>query len=298
VQPERIRVVLDNDIEPIPYGELTLSGSGTSWSGFAVESLRIPKTGRLINFSPYHHLVALCLAGHGSAQIRDGSNNYRFVLEPGTCGIFSSACELSSVTWSGAHEVLLVEVCKSRLAQWMIHEENYYAELDLAPQFGFRDREMAALMCNMRAEIEAGCPMGHLYAESLSLSLTFYLFGRYASSCRSVNNLKPKLSPSQVRRVKDYIHVHLSEELTVSTLASVVDLSPHYFSCLFKNTIGITPYRYVLGKRINEGRSLLAKRQIPILEVAMALGFASQSHFTDVFRKVTGTTPRRFRQEH
>lgn len=262
-----------------------------------MESLRIPKTGRMIKFSPYHHLVALILAGHGSAQIRDGSNNYRFVLEPGTCSIFTSACELSSVTWSGAHEVLLVEICKSRLAQWMIHEDDH-AGLNLSPQFGFRDREMAALMCNMRAEIEAGCPMGHLYGESLSLTLTFYLYGRYASSYRSRNDLKPKLSLSQVRRVQDYIHAHLSEDLTVSKLAGVVELSPHYFSCVFKNTIGITPHRYVLGKRIKEGRRLLAKRQKPILEVAMALGFSSQSHFTDVFRKVTGITPGRFRQEH
>jgi len=297
VQPERIQVVLDNDIEPIPYGELTLSGSGTSWSGFAVECLRIPKTGRLINFSPYHHLVALCLAGCGSAQIRGGSNNYRFALEPGTCAIFSSACELSSVTWSGAHEVLLVEVCKSRLASWMIREDNY-AGLDLSPRFGFKDLEMAALMRNMRVEIAAGCPMGHLYGESLSLALTFYLYGRYSSTRHSGNEPKPKLSMSQIRLLQDYIHAHLAEDLSVSKLAGVVELSPHYFSCVFKNTIGITPHRYVLGKRINEGRSMLAKRQIPILEVAMALGFASQSHFTDVFRKVTGTTPKRFQQEH
>ncbi|MDH3315373.1 MAG: AraC family transcriptional regulator [Gammaproteobacteria bacterium] len=297
MQPERIQVVLDHDIEPIPYGELKLCGSETSWSGFAVEALQIPKTGRLIKFSPYHHLVALCVAGHGSAQIRDGSNNYRFALEPGTASIFTSACELSSVTWSGAHEVLLVEICESRLVQWMVHED-VYAKWNLSPQFGFKDREMAALMCNMREDIAAGCPMGHLYGESLSLALTFYLYGRYASSRRSRNELKPKLSLSQVRRVQDYIHAHLAEDLTVSKLAGVVELSPHYFSYVFKNAIGITPHRYVLGKRINEGRSLLAKRQISILEVALTLGFASQSHFTDVFRKVTGTTPRRFRREH
>lgn len=219
------------------------------------------------------------------------------MLEPGTCSIFTRACELSSITWSGAHEVLLVEICKSRLAQWMIHDDDH-AGLNLSPRFGFKDREMAALMRNMQAEIEAGCPLGRLYGESLSLALTFYLYGRYPSSCRSRNGLKPKLSLSQVRRVQDYIDANLSEDLTVSKLAGVVELSPHYFSCVFKNTIGITPHRYVLSKRIKEGRKLLSKRQAPILEVAMALGFASQSHFTDAFRKITGTTPGRFRQDH
>lgn len=297
MQTERIQVLLDNDIEPIPYGELLLSGSDTLWSGFLVEVLRIPETGRLINFSPYHNLVALCLAGHGSAQIRTGSSTHRFLLEPGTTSIFSSECELESITWSGVHEVLLVDVCDSRFTQWKAQSDDL-SEVSLAPRFGFRDSQMAALMCNMRTEIEAGCPMGHLYGESLSLALKSYLFGRYASSMLDRQDPKPKLALSQVRRVQDYIHTHLADDLTVSKLAAVVDLSPHYFSCLFKNTIGITPHRYVLNKRVREGRNLLTKRHVSILDVAMSLGFASQSHFTDVFRKVTGTTPKRFRQDH
>jgi AraC family transcriptional regulator len=297
VQSERIQVLLDEDMEPIPYGDLLLTASGTSWSGFAMEVLRMSKTGRLIRFSPYHHLVALCLEGRGFAQIRDGSKNHRFALKPGTCSIFTSTCELASVTWSGAHKVLLVEFCESRMAQWMMHIDDH-AGLNLSPRFGFNDCEMAALMRNMQSEVDAGCPMGKLYGESLSLALTAYLSGRYASSSRETDNLKPKLSLSQVRRVQDFIHANLSDDLTVSKLASVVDLSPHYFSCLFKNTIGITPHRYVLNKRIRESRNLLTKRHVSILDVAMTLGFASQSHFTDVFRKVTGTTPKRFRQEH
>lgn len=297
MQPERIQVVLNNDIEPVPYGELLLSGSGTLWSGFLVELLRIPETGRLINFSPYHNLVALCLAGNGSAQIRAGSTTHRFPLKPGATSVFSSECELESITWSGVHEVLLVDVCDSRFTQWTLLNEDQ-SELSLSPRFGFADSQMAALMSNMHAEIEAGCPMGHLYGESLSLALRSYLSGRYACEGRKANELRSRLSLSQVRRIQNFIDAHLADDLTVSKLALLVGLSPHYFSCVFKNTFGVTPHRYVLRQRIRKSRNLLANRRISILEVAMTLGFASQSHFTDVFRKATGTTPGRYRQQH
>ncbi|MDX1527610.1 MAG: AraC family transcriptional regulator [Gammaproteobacteria bacterium] len=297
MQPERIQVVLDNDIEPIPYGELLLSGSDALWSGFLVEVLRIPESGRLIKFSPYHNLVALCVAGHGSAQIRAGSTVHKFPLKPGTTSIFSAECELESITWSGVHEVLLVDICDSRFTQWKLLNDDL-SEFSLSPRFGFTDSQMAALMSNMRAEIEAGCPMGHLYGESLSLALRSYLSGRYANSGRSAKELKSRLSLSQVRRIQNFIDAHLADDLSVANLALLVGLSPHYFSCIFKNTFGVTPHRYVVRQRIRKSRKLLANHRVPILEVAMTLGFASQSHFTDVFRKVTGTTPGRYRQQH
>lgn len=297
MQTERIRCRIENDIEPIQQGKLLWNSSEFPWSGFLLEAHAIRESGRLLRFSVFNHLVALCASGRATACIRAGTTDHRFELAPGTASIFTSGCELSSITWSGAHEVMLVEVGNS--FSWRgLAPESDGMELNLAPRFGIRDRQMAVLMHCMKSEIENGCPMGHLYGESLSLALRAYLMGRYALARRDTEDVKPKLSLTQFRRVQDYINAHLSDNLSVSTLAGLVGLSPHYFSCLFKNTVGITPHRYVLNKRISEGRRLLTTRQSSILEVAMTLGFASQSHFTDVFRKVTGTTPRRFMQEH
>ena len=78
----------------------------------------------------------------------------------------------------------------------------------------------------------------------------------------------------------------------------MLGLSAHHFSMLFKQTFGTSPHRYVLLERIRESQKLLAssRRRIPISAVALEMGFADQSHFTHVFRTITGTTPGRYQR--
>jgi AraC family transcriptional regulator len=101
-------------------------------------------------------------------------------------------------------------------------------------------------------------------------------------------------SIAQVYRVCDYIHAHLATNIAVAELASQVNLSPHHFSMLFKQALGVSPHQYVLQARIREAQRQLATGRVVISEVALCLGFSDQSHFSRAFRKVTGTTPARF----
>jgi AraC family transcriptional regulator len=82
----------------------------------------------------------------------------------------------------------------------------------------------------------------------------------------------------------------------VSELADQVNLSPHYFSLLFKRTFGISPHRYVLQQRIREAQRQLASGRMDISELALHLGFSDQSHFSRAFRRLTGMTPQRYRR--
>ena len=103
-------------------------------------------------------------------------------------------------------------------------------------------------------------------------------------------------SAAQAARLEEYIRVDLRCDKTLGELADLVGLSPHYFSFLFKNTFGVAPHHYLLSERIHEGQKLLATRRLSVCEVALELGFSDQSHFTQVFRKVTGTTPKRYQR--
>jgi AraC family transcriptional regulator len=104
------------------------------------------------------------------------------------------------------------------------------------------------------------------------------------------------LSPMQVRRVSEYLRAHLTCNVRLAELADQVSLSPHYFSMLFKHSLGLSPHHYVLRECIYEAQKRLADGQMSISQVAMSLGFADQSHFSQTFRKITGTTPKRFRK--
>jgi AraC family transcriptional regulator len=102
------------------------------------------------------------------------------------------------------------------------------------------------------------------------------------------------LAPVVLRRVQEYVEVHLEYELTIEDLAAVAGLSPYHFARTFKRSTGFSPYHYVLRRRTERAKQLLAAGKIPLSDVAQACGFGSQSHFSARFREVTGLTPRQF----
>jgi len=98
-----------------------------------------------------------------------------------------------------------------------------------------------------------------------------------------------------VQRALEFIDAHLGERLTLMKIAGEVKLSPHHFAHVFKRVIGIAPHQYVLQRRLERAKVLLAHTNLPIVEIATELGFANQSHFSEVFHRETGMTPLRFR---
>jgi AraC-like DNA-binding protein len=103
------------------------------------------------------------------------------------------------------------------------------------------------------------------------------------------------LSPSAMRRVRDYVELHLSETIDLSTLAAAAGLSMHHFARQFKQSAGVTPHHYVSQKRLELAQALLLKTELPVSEIAYAAGFSDQSHLARHFRHVLRTTPRAFR---
>jgi AraC family transcriptional regulator len=99
------------------------------------------------------------------------------------------------------------------------------------------------------------------------------------------------LSGEQLACVRQYIRTNLTEDIHVAQLAALVRLSPHYFSQVFRQAVGVPPHRYVLRERIREAQQLLSAGAMSLAELATHLGFSDQSHFSRAFRKVTGMTP-------
>ena len=124
--------------------------------------------------------------------------------------------------------------------------------------------------------------------------LTVHLLRSYGSSERSPIPRRGGLAPRQVRRVLDYIDVHLTDELGLIELAAIAGLSPHHFVEAFKISVGKSPHRFVTEKRVQRALELLRGDDRSIAEIAHVVGFSSQSHLTMNFRRATGLTPGRF----
>jgi transcriptional regulator of acetoin/glycerol metabolism len=103
------------------------------------------------------------------------------------------------------------------------------------------------------------------------------------------------LSPGAMRRVREYVEVHLGESIDLSILAGVAGLSVHHFARQFKQSTGMTPHVYLTQKRVERAQEMLAQTDLPLAEIAFAVGFFDQGHLARHFRHLLGKTPREFR---
>jgi AraC-like DNA-binding protein len=103
------------------------------------------------------------------------------------------------------------------------------------------------------------------------------------------------LSPGAMRRVREFVEVHLGESIDLSMLAGVAGLSVHHFARQFKQSAGVTPHAYLTQKRIERAQEMLVQTDLSLAEIAFAVGFFDQGHLARHFRQRLGTTPREFR---
>ena len=115
-----------------------------------------------------------------------------------------------------------------------------------------------------------------------------------ATSNATYEKRKKRFSYAQARRIVDYIHANLDRGLNLVEPAGVVGLRPRQFLKLFTQTFGRTPHQYVIYQRVAQARELLLGER-PLAEIASSVGFANQSHFSNIFQKISGMSPGSFR---
>ncbi|MEG0961691.1 MAG: AraC family transcriptional regulator [Lachnospiraceae bacterium] len=112
-----------------------------------------------------------------------------------------------------------------------------------------------------------------------------------------VKTSKSKNQISEVIQVSiDYILKHLHYELTLKEIAVQAGLSETYFSALFKKETGDNVTEFIQKSKIKEAESLLKYSEYSLVKISQYLGFCSQSHFSQTFRKYSGMTPGQYRK--
>lgn len=141
---------------------------------------------------------------------------------------------------------------------------------------------------------ELATPSEPLYAETLSLAFTLHLLNCHSRKAKKPLSPKGKLSAIQLRDVIEIARTQLGAELSLSQLANAAQVSEFYFSRLFKNTTGTAPHQFIQRLRLERSLLLIKTGQLPLSDVAVAVGFFDQAHFTNVFKRAFGMTPRAF----
>jgi AraC-like DNA-binding protein len=125
--------------------------------------------------------------------------------------------------------------------------------------------------------------------------------GRNEASVRPLQ-LRPTrcvqpLQKWRMTRVVDFVEANLAERITLARMAAAAGLTAMHFAAQFRVAAGVRPHEYVLRCRVDRACKLLRDTPLPIVEVALAVGFQSQAHFTTVFKRFAGEPPYRWRRQ-
>jgi AraC family transcriptional regulator len=132
------------------------------------------------------------------------------------------------------------------------------------------------------------------YLESLAGVIAIHLAKNYGSGATPTHPYVG-LPPRKLHQVQAFIREHLADPIRVEQLAAAVHLSPYHFARMFKKATGQPPHTYITMQRMEHAKELLRDSDLPLVEVAASVGFQTQAHFTGVFHRYTGRTPRVYR---
>jgi AraC family transcriptional regulator len=91
--------------------------------------------------------------------------------------------------------------------------------------------------------------------------------------------------------ITTHVEEHLAKQISLTTLAGLVGLSPYHFCRAFRQSFGTPPHRYHNSRRMERAKTLLLESASSVTEIGLAVGFRETSSFTTAFRKATGQTP-------
>lgn len=103
------------------------------------------------------------------------------------------------------------------------------------------------------------------------------------------------LAPHKLQQVLCFIEERFTQPIGIRDLASEVRMSQFHFARMFKEAMGDPPHEYITRVRMERAKHLLRASDLPLREVATSVGYQTQAHFTGVFHKRVGVTPRTFR---
>lgn len=169
------------------------------------------------------------------------------------------------------------------------------ARLRLRDVSGAQDALVSGLMTGLSDELQRRRPANPLFVNGLAASLTVHLLRLYADRAVRTGRSQAQLPAWKLRKVLEYMDAHLAEPFDLDRIADICGMSRYHFSRAFHNTIGHSPSRWFIRRRIERAMQMLRETEMRIIEIAMAVGYDSPSHFAQIFRRETGVPPGDYR---
>jgi AraC family transcriptional regulator len=166
------------------------------------------------------------------------------------------------------------------------------------PDHGVRDPLLYHLAAAVAPVIQYGDAGDQLVLDQVALAFYTQLLSVYGGAPMDPRPNQCNLAPWQERRAKEFIDANLDRGVTLLEIAETCGLSTSHFSRAFRNSTGRPPHRWLLERRVEAAKALLAADDTPLAQIAVACGFSDPSHFSRVFLKAVGEPPAAWRRGH
>lgn len=123
-----------------------------------------------------------------------------------------------------------------------------------------------------------------------------WFVNKFGEACRNMKSRKQEHENQVVVRAQEYIRENYQRDLSLDEVSRQLDLSPYYFSKLFKQETGSNFVEYVTGLRIGRAKELLLKEGCSMKEICAEIGYSDPNYFSRIFKKSTGVTPTEYRE--
>ncbi|ARV60804.1 AraC family transcriptional regulator [Nostocales cyanobacterium HT-58-2] len=206
------------------------------------------------------------------------------------------ASSYHKASWDLEAEFLVVSMEKALFAR-TAYDAVDLQHMELIPHSAAADPLIQQIGLALQAELESDGIGSRIYIEALTTTLCIHLLKHYSVSSAKMITHSEGLSDLKLRQATEYINQNLEKDLGLAEIATAVGMSMYHFSRLFKKSTGYSPHQYVMNCRIERAKRLLTKTEEAIDQICQQVGFQSQSHFTNVFRKLIGITPNAYRKQ-
>lgn len=271
------------------------SSQSMGWENIMAEQFQ-PAAGEGSCFSSDSHSIYMSLAARPVRLLKiQGDKTNTGLYAKGDISMTPEKTPLFA-RWDTADDYLRIQV-RSNFIQTVAAAalELNPDRLDLRLEGKTRDPHIESIGLLLLAELKQKSVSSRLYVDSLANILAVHLIRQYAGAVRRLPLYKGGIPERQLSQVLEYIHAHLDQNIRLADLAQILDRSPFHFSRLFKQSMGTSPYQYLLNQRIERAKELLKQTDHSIMEVAFSCGFNSHSHLSKQFRQLTGVTPSVYR---
>ena len=266
----------------------------TQWTGVKVHRARL-MPGRMLEHTAAFHEINITIDGKLTTE-KSSAIGKKVITKGGAGNLcLTPAGQPVGAFWDQPLDNMGIVLEPDFVVQTAA-ENRFNHEFEFSEMYKDQDPLIQHIGLALLAESESATSIGRLYADSLIQTLTLHLLKNYSNASPIQENLNGGLSGYKLRRVKEFINENLEEDLPLAALAEVADLSQFHFARSFRKSTGQTPQQYLMHQRIERAKELLAKDDLPIVEISLRTGFKNQSHFTTLFRKYTKFTPKLWRE--